>query len=96
MEFRQVGKSGLYISKLSLGTMTLGEAESSSVFHGIGCAKEEAFRIMDLAIDQGINCFDTANIYGGQGMVEKLMGCLLYTSAKFIQYPLSKLGSEKA
>jgi aryl-alcohol dehydrogenase-like predicted oxidoreductase len=69
-----VGKSGLYISKLSLGTMTLGEAESSSVFHGIGCAKEEAFRIMDLAIDQGINCFDTANIYGGQGMVEKLMG----------------------
>ncbi len=74
MELRQVGKSGLYISKLSLGTMTLGEANSSSVFHNIGCSKEEAFKIMDMAIDQGINCFDTANIYGGHGMVESLMG----------------------
>ncbi len=74
MELRQLGKSGLYVSKLSLGTMTLGEADKSSYFHGIGCSKDEAFRIMDSAIERGINLFDTANIYGGFGMVEELLG----------------------
>lgn len=78
MELRQLGKSGLYVSALSLGTMTFGEADKASIFHGIGCTKDEAFKIMDMAIDSGINCLDTANIYGGFGMVESLMGEYFY------------------
>ncbi len=74
MDLRQLGKSGLYVSKLSLGTMTLGEADESSSFHGIGCPKDEAFKIIDLALESGINFIDTANIYGQDGMVEKLLG----------------------
>lgn len=74
MELRQLGKSGLYVSKLSLGTMTLGEASKESYFHGLGCSKTEAFKILDTAIERGINLFDTANIYGGNGMVEELLG----------------------
>lgn len=74
MELRQLGNSGLYVSKLMLGTMTLGQADESSMFHGIGCPEAEAFTIIDAAIESGINCIDTANVYGQDGMVEKLLG----------------------
>lgn len=74
MKLMQLGKTGLYVSRLSLGTMTLGEADESSMFHGIGCKKDEAFRIIDHAIESGINLIDTANVYGQDGMVEKLLG----------------------
>lgn len=74
MRFRQLGNTGLFVSELSLGTMTLGEADPTSMFHGIGCPKEEAFKIMDYALGSGINLLDTANVYGQDGMVEKLLG----------------------
>jgi aryl-alcohol dehydrogenase-like predicted oxidoreductase len=74
MEQRQLGRSGLYVSKLALGTMTLGEADASSMFHGIGCPKDEAFKIIDHAFEQGINFLDSANVYGNDGLVEKLLG----------------------
>jgi len=54
MQRRRLGKSGLLVSKLGLGTMTFGSQCRS---------KDEAFRIMDMAIDHGINFFDTAEIY---------------------------------
>jgi aryl-alcohol dehydrogenase-like predicted oxidoreductase len=74
MELKQLGKTGLYVSRLSLGTMTLGEADKTSIFYGIGCSKDEAFKIIDHAIESGINFLDTANVYGQDGMVEKLLG----------------------
>lgn len=74
MEFTNLGKSGLHVSKLCLGTMTLGEADETSMFHGIGCKEEEAFAILDYAIEAGINFIDTANVYGQDGMAEKLLG----------------------
>lgn len=74
MQLMQLGKTGLYVSKLTLGTMTLGEADETSAFYGIGCPKDEAFKIIDHAIEAGINCLDTANVYGQDGMVEKLLG----------------------
>lgn len=70
----QLGKTGLYVSRLSLGSMTLGEADQSSMFYGIGCKKDEAYKILDHAIEMGINLIDTANVYGQDGMVEKLLG----------------------
>lgn len=74
MQLSQLGKTGLYVSRLSLGTMTFGEADEKSVFYGIGCPKDEAFKIIDHAIEAGINFLDTANVYGQDGMVEKLLG----------------------
>lgn len=53
MKFRYIGQSGLRVSPICLGTMTFGTQ----------CDREEAFRIMDQAVEAGINFFDTAEIY---------------------------------
>ncbi|MFV7790282.1 aldo/keto reductase [Aliarcobacter lanthieri] len=53
MEFRYIGKSGLRVSSICLGTMTFGSSTS----------KDEAFKILDKAYDRGINFFDTAELY---------------------------------
>ncbi|UTJ05246.1 aldo/keto reductase [Arcobacter roscoffensis] len=53
MDFRYIGKSGLRVSSICMGTMTFGSTTS----------KEEAFKIMDKAYDNGINFYDTAEIY---------------------------------
>ncbi|RBQ28715.1 aldo/keto reductase [Aliarcobacter vitoriensis] len=53
MEYRYIGKSGLRVSSICLGTMTFGSSTS----------KDEAFKILDKAYDKGINFFDTAELY---------------------------------
>ncbi|NLK66941.1 MAG: aldo/keto reductase [Campylobacteraceae bacterium] len=53
MEYRFIGRSGLRVTSIALGTMTF----------GIMSDKKESFRIMDKAYDAGINFFDTAEIY---------------------------------
>ena len=53
MEYRQLGRSGLKVSEVCLGTMTFGH----------GTDKGEAKRMVDQALDAGINFFDTANSY---------------------------------
>lgn len=63
MEYRRLGRSGLQISSLVLGTMNFGNPTE----------KEEAFRIIDAAIDAGINLFDCADIYA-QGASERILG----------------------
>jgi aryl-alcohol dehydrogenase-like predicted oxidoreductase len=57
MQYTKLGKSNLTVSRICLGTMHFGGATP----------EEEAFRIMDRALDMGINFFDTANVYGGAG-----------------------------
>ena len=63
MEYRRMGRTGLKVSEICLGTMTFG--------HGTGEA--ESGRIVDAAIDAGVNFFDTANSYG-EGESEVLLG----------------------
>jgi aryl-alcohol dehydrogenase-like predicted oxidoreductase len=63
MEYRRMGRSGLKVSEICLGTMTFG--------HGVGEA--EAKRMVDLAFDAGVNFFDTADAYGS-GQSEVLLG----------------------
>ena len=63
MEYRRMGRTGLKVSEICLGTMTFG--------HGTGEA--ESRRIVDAAIDAGVNFFDTANSYG-EGESEVLLG----------------------
>lgn len=53
MTYNYIGRSGLRVSRLCLGTMTFGSS----------AGKDEAFRIMDAAWEAGINFFDTAEIY---------------------------------
>jgi aryl-alcohol dehydrogenase-like predicted oxidoreductase len=77
MKYTRLGHSGLWVSKICLGTANFGSGTSTG-FHDWGVVNEkEAFRIMDFALDAGINFFDTANVYGGldcRGMSEEIIG----------------------
>lgn len=53
MDYRRLGRTGLKVSEICLGTMTFGH----------GTDETEAARIVDLAFDSGVNFFDTANSY---------------------------------
>jgi aryl-alcohol dehydrogenase-like predicted oxidoreductase len=67
MKYSYLGRSGLKVSKLCLGTMNF----------GVDTDEQEAFRIMDAALDAGINFFDTANVYGwreNSGRTEEIIG----------------------
>ncbi len=67
MEYTYLGRSGLQVSKLCLGTMNFGPYTSD----------DDSYTIMDKALDLGVNFFDTANVYGwekGAGYTEELLG----------------------
>lgn len=53
MNYRYIGRSGLRVTPICMGTMTFGTS----------CDKQEAFRILDYVYDKGINFYDTAEIY---------------------------------
>ena len=78
MEFRYIGKSGLRVSSICMGTMTFGSSTN----------KEEAFKIMDKAYDRGINFYDTAELYPvppkaeTTGITEKIVGEWLKTKPR--------------
>jgi aryl-alcohol dehydrogenase-like predicted oxidoreductase len=67
MNYRLLGRSGLRVSELSLGTMTFGEE------WGWGTAKDEARKIYDAYREAGGNFIDTANLYT-MGTSEKFVG----------------------
>ena len=67
MQYTHLGRSGLQVSRLCLGTMNFGPQTEESAAHGI----------MDSAHENGINFFDTANVYGGtghRGWTEEIIG----------------------
>lgn len=74
MDYRNLGRSGLSVSTLCLGTMTFGEADENSFMHQIGCDEQTAGQIMDLALESGINFWDTADVYGQDGLSERVIG----------------------
>jgi aryl-alcohol dehydrogenase-like predicted oxidoreductase len=63
MEYRRIGRSGLKVSEICLGTMTFGASVEEA----------EAIGIVNLALDGGINLFDTADAYNG-GRSEEMLG----------------------
>lgn len=65
MEHRELGRSGIAVSRVILGCGNFGGVGSSPAFFGQGIAKDETFRIMDAAWELGISTFDTADAYGG-------------------------------
>jgi aryl-alcohol dehydrogenase-like predicted oxidoreductase len=74
MEYRKLGHSGLKVSTLCLGTMTFGEPTEGSMMHGIGTDEKTSFAIMDRALAAGINFWDTADVYGNDGLTERVLG----------------------
>ncbi|MEO7913005.1 MAG: aldo/keto reductase [Roseiflexaceae bacterium] len=67
MEYTHLGRTGLSVSRLCLGTMNFGPQASEA----------DSFAIMDKALELGINFFDTANRYGahlGVGVTEQIIG----------------------
>lgn len=71
MEYRQLGRSGLRLSVLTLGTMTLG---GQGVFRALGATDSGgARRQIDMCLDAGVNLIDTADMYS-RGVSEELVG----------------------
>ena len=67
MEYRKLGRTGLMVSRVCLGTMNFGPYTT----------EQDSFSIMDKALELGINFFDTANVYGwklGEGITEQIIG----------------------
>jgi aryl-alcohol dehydrogenase-like predicted oxidoreductase len=67
MQYTSLGRTCLQVSRLCLGTMNFGPHTSEA----------DSFAIMDQALEQGINFFDTANVYGrtlGVGVTETIVG----------------------
>ncbi|MEV4760962.1 aldo/keto reductase [Micromonospora sp. NPDC049559] len=67
MEYTNLGRTGLSVSRLCLGTMNFGPHTT----------EPDSFAIMDRALEQGVNFFDTANVYGrqlGEGVTEQIIG----------------------
>lgn len=67
MEYKHLGRTGLVVSRLCLGTMNFGPFTE----------EQDSYKIMDQAIEAGINFFDTANVYGrkeGEGITEQIIG----------------------
>ena len=75
MQYAHLGRSGLMVSKLCLGTMNFGPQTT----------EPDSYAIMDYALENGINFFDTANAYGkveGEGVTEQIIGRWLAQGGK--------------
>jgi aryl-alcohol dehydrogenase-like predicted oxidoreductase len=74
MQYTQLGNSGLTVSRLALGAMTFGQY-SFATFHA-NVDQATADRMVGLALEAGVNLFDTAEGYG-EGRSEELLGVAL-------------------
>ena len=71
MKYRRLGRTGLFVSELCFGAMTFGGRGFWSVVGKLG--EEEADRLVFRALDEGVNFFDTADVYS-DGESEKMLG----------------------
>ena len=73
MELRNLGRTDLHVSAFGLGCGNFGGIGSAPEFFGQGESEDEAFELLDRAVELGINYLDTANAYGG-GRSETTIG----------------------
>jgi aryl-alcohol dehydrogenase-like predicted oxidoreductase len=78
VETRELGRSGIAVSRVVLGCGNFGGIGSSPAFFGQGTPKKEALRLLDAAWELGITTLDTADAYGG-GRSESFIGEWLRT-----------------
>ena len=74
MQYRTLGTTGVKVSTLCLGTMTFGEADENSFMHQVGSSEDTSFAVMDRALEAGVNFWDTADVYGQEGLSERVIG----------------------
>lgn len=73
MKFNQLGRTGLYVSEICLGTMTFGGNEDAGIWKAIGSLPQaEVNAIMEKALAAGVNFFDTADVYSFGASEERL------------------------
>jgi aryl-alcohol dehydrogenase-like predicted oxidoreductase len=98
MEYRLLGRSGLKVSALSMGTMTLGKNTPDKPIGSVGL--KEGRRLIDQCIEAGINLIDTANVYT-RGESEEIIGeavegkrdrLVIATKARFNMHGLPNTG----
>lgn len=89
MEYRNLGASGLKVSPLCLGAMTFGDADDKSFMHQVSCDEPTAHAILDRALDAGINFVDTADVYGQDGLSERVIGSWFLSAGKRDQVVLA-------
>ena len=77
MLYRQLGTTGTRVSVLCLGAMTFGEADEKSFMHKVGSNEKESFDVLDRSLEAGINFVDTADVYGQDGLSERVFGAWL-------------------
>jgi aryl-alcohol dehydrogenase-like predicted oxidoreductase len=74
MKYNQLGRTGLFVSEICLGTMTFGEAGKNGHWGSIASLDQEgANGIVRRALDSGVNFVDTANVYSS-GQSEAILG----------------------
>jgi aryl-alcohol dehydrogenase-like predicted oxidoreductase len=78
MEYRALGRTGVLVSSLCLGTMNFGEPTTQA----------DSIRIIDRSLDAGINIIDTANVYN-KGESERIVGTALHQNGKRDQVVLA-------
>ena len=74
MKYKRLGNAGVKVSELCLGGMTFGEADEKSFMHKIGSDEQTAFAVLSRAVELGINFIDTADVYGQDGLSERVIG----------------------
>jgi aryl-alcohol dehydrogenase-like predicted oxidoreductase len=103
MNYRQLGRTGLYVSELCFGAMTFG---GEGFWKAIGTqGQSEADRLVARSLDAGINFFDTANVYSfgasetllGKALGAKRQGVVLATKVRGRMGPgINELGLSRA
>jgi aryl-alcohol dehydrogenase-like predicted oxidoreductase len=83
MKYRRLGKTGFEVSEVSLGTWQIGEAWGP-------VSDKDAIRVLETAIDSGVNFFDTADVYG-DGRSERFIAQVLGARTEKI-YVATKAG----
>ncbi len=71
MEYRPLGRTGVHVTSLCLGCMMFGRRT----------AADESYRIIDRALEAGLNFLDTANVYA-RGQSEEITGAALKRNGK--------------
>ena len=77
MQYRNLGAAGVKVSALCLGGMTFGEADDKSMMHKAGADEATTHAMLDRALAAGVNFIDTADVYGQDGLSERVLGAWL-------------------
>lgn len=74
MEYRNLGSAGVKVSTLCLGAMTFGEVDEKSMMYQVGSDEATAHAVCDAFVEAGGNFIDTADVYGPDGLSERVLG----------------------